>query len=197
MFKLGLTLVFVLLGLSGCTGMRLVDTNVRSYATPPLIAAGALYRFERLPSQQIDAVQQNQLEALVKPALAQVGLRYDEAAALYSVQASVSTKVDPYSPWDHPAQGGMSWNFGFGLHSGNLMMGQGLFGMAERPYYWRQVSLIIRNLNTQQVVYETHAANDGPWSDSTKILPALFEAALKNFPNPPPGERRINLEIPR
>ena len=59
------------------------------------------------------------------------------------------------------------------------------------------MSLIIRHLGTAQVVFETQAANDGPWSDSDAVVAAMFEAALKDFPNPPPGVRRINIEIPR
>jgi len=29
------------------------------------------------------------------------------------------------------------------------------------------------------------------------LLPAMFEAALRDFPNPPQGPRRINIEVPR
>ena len=81
------------------------------------------------------------------------------------------------------------------------MLGASLFlpgsGFGEPRYYWRQVSLLIRDLRSAQVVYETHAEHDGPWADSETIFPAMLDAALKDFPNPPPGLRRINIEIPR
>ncbi len=203
MFRSLIAIFFVALWLPGCGAMRLVDSNVRSYATPPLVPIGASYRFERLPSQQANAGQQTRLEALVQPALAKAGLQQNDTAASYSVQVSVSIKVDSYSPWDRASIGwGPGWHFGWGVPSGNLlsmsrspwMYG---FGPSEMPYYWRQVSLTIRNLSSAQVVYETHATHDGRWADSEAVLPAMFEAALKDFPNPAQGVRRITMEIPR
>jgi hypothetical protein len=47
------------------------------------------------------------------------------------------------------------------------------------------------------VVYETRAMHDGVWSDSTPVFATLFQAALANFPNPPAGLRRVNIDIPR
>lgn len=196
-----LAAIFLVLGLAGCGTLRLVDSDVRSFSTPPGVPVGASYRFERLPSQQADAAQQARLEAMVENALTQVGLRRDDAQAGYSVQVSVGLRVDPYSPWDTPSHGwGPGWNFGFGLQTGNpMIMGRGplMRGMGDLPYYWRQVSLIIRDLRSAQVVYETQAAHDGRWADSEAVLPAMLEAALKDFPTPPQGLRRINVEIPR
>lgn len=203
MFRSFLAVVVAAVSLAGCGSMRLVDTDVRSFASPPFVPIGASYRFERLPSQQADVAQQTRLEAMAQQALGKAGLQRNDAAASYSVQISASMKIDPYSPWDRPWPGwGPGWNFGFGIQSGNvLIVGNSPlmpgFGMGETPYYWRQVSLIIRDLRTNQVVYETHAAHDGRWADSEAVLPAMFEAALKDFPKPPPGVRRINMEIPR
>jgi OmcA/MtrC family decaheme c-type cytochrome len=42
--------------------------------------------------------------------------------------------------------------------------------------------LILRDLQTGQVVYESHAAQEGSWSDSRRIFPAMFAAALSGFP---------------
>lgn len=204
MLRALIAILFIAFGLTGCGTMRLVENDVRSYATPPLVPVGARYRFERLPSQQANAAQQGRLEAMAQQALAKVGLQRDDAGASYSVQVSAGMKVDPYSPWDRPYDGwapGWNFGFGFGLHSGHMMIGGSHlmpgFGMPDRPYYWRQVSLIIRNVSTHQVVYETHAAHDGYWSDSEALLPAMLDAALKDFPAAPPGVRRVNIEIPR
>jgi hypothetical protein len=200
MYKIFAVMVFAVLGLTGCAGVRLVDTEVRSFATPPSVPAGALYRFERLPSQQADAAAQARLEAIAELALAQVGLQRQETNARYSVQLAYSLKVDARAPWDTPEPGwGLGWNLGWGEHGGGIMLGgRAPFGqLASSPYYWRQISLIIRSLATQQVVFESHAAHDGRWSDTEAVLPALFEAALRGFPNPPPGVRQINIEIPR
>lgn len=207
MFRTLFALLFPLLWLTGCATTRLVDTDVQSFATPPSAARGASYRFERLPSQQAQtqAAQQSELEALAEPALARVGLMRDDAAASYSVQIAAAIRVDPYAPWDRPLIGwGPGFGFGWGLHNGHgrfigphPFMGVYGFGLGEQPYYWRQVSLLMRDLSTAQVVYETHAAHDGRWTDDKAILGAMFEAALQGFPNPPAGPRRVNIEIPR
>ncbi len=203
MFRSLIAIIFAALWLTGCSGMRLVDTDVRSYASPPGVPVGASYRFERLPSQQANTAQQSQLEAIAQQALGKVGLQRNDREANYSVQVAASVRIDPYSPWDRPTTGwGLGWNLGFGVGNGNVMLGGGGrlgpgFGLGDMPYYWRQLSLIIRHLPTAQVVYETHAAHDGRWTDSAAVLAAMLDAALKDFPNPPPGVRRINLEIPR
>ena len=205
MFRSLIAICFVALGLAGCGTMRLVDTDVRSYATPPLVPVGASYRFERLPSQQADAAQQARLEAMAQAALAKVGLQRDDANAGYSVQLLAGIRIDPYAPWDRRSiVWGPGFNSGWGPYSGNLLFmghhpfwGWPGFGMSEQPYYWYQVSLIIRKLDNAQVVYETQAAHDGRWADRQAILPAMLEAALQGFPNPPPGLRHINIEIPR
>jgi len=207
MFKSFIAICFVTLGLVGCSSVRLVDSDVRSYATAPSVPLDARYRFERLPSQQAQAAaaEQAQLEVMVQAALAKVGWQRDDAAAGYSVQVSVGIKIDPYAPWQRTSIGWEpAFSFGRSLRSGGVLfvgsrpfMGRPGFGMSESPYYWRQVSLIIRDLGSAQVVYETHAAHDGPWSDSPAILSAMFEAALQGFPNPPQDVRHINIEIPR
>jgi hypothetical protein len=63
-------------------------------------------------------------------------------------------------------------------------------------WYGREVSIVLRELPSNRVVYETHARNDGPYTASDRVLPVMFRAALADFPNPPAGERRVNIEIP-
>jgi len=55
---------------------------------------------------------------------------------------------------------------------------------------------VLREAGTNRVVYETRARNDGPYTSSAAILPVMFQAALQGFPNPPQGERRVNIELP-
>jgi len=45
------------------------------------------------------------------------------------------------------------------------------------------------------VVFESRASHDGPWSDCAAIVPAMLDAALQGFPNLPPGQRHVNIEI--
>lgn len=197
-----LTLVTLLVGLlTGCASVRLVDADVTSFATPPAIPNGAYYRFERLPSQQANPQSQDWLENLAQQALTQAGLKRQDSLALYSIQVGYNLRITPYGPGDEPYSGvQLGWGLGWGGRSGGVSIGgrAPFFGMPpQQPYYWHRVSLVIRSLSTQQVVYETQAVHDGRWRDSDVVVPAMLDAALRGFPLPPAGPRRINIEIPR
>ncbi len=201
-------LLFVLslmLWLTGCGSMRVIDTQVLAISTLPANAppmTGVRYRFEHLPSQALQAGVEG-TEALAQAALARVGLTRDDAAATHSVLLGMS--VQPYMsdngsyPWYGVARprgygsimlGGGSWGPGMGY-------GMGMRYPLISSGYRHEVSLLLRDLRNSQVVYETRALHDGPWSDTRNILPVLLDAALKDFPNPPPGPRKVNIEIPR
>ncbi|WP_158081319.1 DUF4136 domain-containing protein [Rhodoferax fermentans] len=184
----------IVLLLTGCSGMRVVDSQVTSFA-PARVPEGSRYTFERLPSQQNKATAQDQLEAMAEEALAKVGLSRDDQAAGYSVQVSASQRAQQ-DVLDRPALG---WNLGWMVGNGGVSVGRGaLFpGLDVRTSYWREVGLVIRNRATQTVVFESHATHDGPWSDSDAVLPAMLDAALQGFPEPPTGVRRVNIEIAR
>ncbi len=193
-----LTLFVLTLLLSGCGGLRLVDAQVQATATSAPIESGARYRFERLPSQA-DQPQAAQVEAITQVALAQVGLVRNDSAARYSVLPGA--RIQPYSAdyWGDPIGRPGTGPYGqivIGTGSAGSMVG---WGMRFPPptHYRYEVSLLLRDLQSGQVVYETRAFHDGPWRDSDNILAALFEAALKDFPHPSGGVRRINIEIPR
>lgn len=184
--------------LAGCAGVRLVESEVRSYSRLGPVAPGATYRFERLPSQQASPAAQDQLEAMAQKALAKVGLERDDATPRYSVQIAARWQRDPRAPWDDPWPG---WGFGprYGFGPGPYAFygpGWGLGWSAwDSPYYRREVSVVLRELPGGQVVYETRAFNDGRWSDNENVFPAMFDAALKGFPQPPEAPRRVQVEI--
>jgi hypothetical protein len=211
MMKRTLTALAFLAALSGCATHWVVDSEVRSFSTMPAAdtAAGATYRFERLPSQQEGegARQADRLEAMAAPALERAGLKRDDAAPRYSAQvgARVTATLSPWTdPWFYPAWGPGSY-FGGGLGYGHGWYGRGWYGPgwygpalppAANPWYLREVSVVLRELPSSKVVYETRARNDGPYSVDAAVLPVMFEAALQGFPNPPQGERRVDIEIP-
>jgi hypothetical protein len=195
-------------GLTGCATRWVVDSDVRSFSDLTTVPADATYRFERLPSQQYDEAAQLRLEAMAGPALEGVGLRRDDAAPRYTAQigarvtAELSPWVDPWyggpgwgpGPWWGPGPYG-AWGYGRGWYGGGWY--GPMFPPASNPWYTREVSIVLRELPSHRVVYETHARNDGPYNASADVLPVMFQAALQGFPNPPQGERRVNLEIPR
>jgi hypothetical protein len=186
--------------LIGCSGMRVVESQVRAASTLPEATAalsGARYRFERLPSQT-DPVATESAQAIAEAELAEVGLVHDDAAARYSVQLTTRMQSFLVDEWGHPIDGGrvhgaimigggIGNTFGFGLGT----------GFPPSAQYRHEVGLLLRDLGTGQLVYETSATHVGPWSDRYNILRALLAAALKDFPNPPAGSRLIKVEIPR
>jgi hypothetical protein len=177
--------------LSGCATGYLLDNQVQSFSQLQSVPSQPSYRFERSLSQQADPAQQA-LEALADPALYRAGLRRDDAAPRFSVQVGARTDrtLSPYGdPWDR-----FGWGMGFGGRRFGLGFGGGFPG-GESPWFHREVSVIVRELATNRVVYETRATNDGPWMDNRSVLPAMFDAALQGFPNPPQGPRRVDIHV--
>jgi len=192
MFKFGLTLSISLALLTGCGSMRLIDSQVQSVNAQGAVSLqGAHYRFERLPSQ-INNPAAGLAEQQAQVALSAAGLVRDDPGAQLSIQVQARATTFIADPWGRPVAGlGMNsyWGRGIGVN----------WGMRFPPpnQYQYEVSLLMRDLRSGQVVYETQAAHSGPWSDGVKIFPALMSAALKDFPNPPAKTRQVNIEIPR
>ncbi len=189
--------LFLVLTLGGCASRWVVDSDVTSFSRIGSVPPGATYRYERLPSQQGDESGQARLEAMADAALAGVGLRRDDAAARYSVQigARVRTELSPWAdPWFHrpwgPRYGYPGWYGPWGYGYGPM------FPPPSQTWYAREVSIVMRELPAGTVVYETRARSDGPYAGSADVLPVMFRAALQGFPNPPPGPRRVDIEIP-
>lgn len=194
--------------LTGCAGMRLIDSDVVSVAAVPpgMSLQGAKYRFERLPSQANNP-EAGLAEQQAQAAMAAVGLVRDDAAAQLSVLVGFGGSEFVVDAWGRPmapgwlpyASVGLGPRIGFGPGFGPGF-GTGLgMGMRWPPptHYRREVSLILRDLPSGQVVYETRAVHTGPWRDSVLIMATVFQAAMAQFPNPPAGLRRVNIEVPR
>ncbi|MFM9899561.1 MAG: DUF4136 domain-containing protein [Polaromonas sp.] len=199
--------------LAGCSTMRVIDSDVTAFQTwktaPP--GPGTPYRFERLPSQQATAAQQGVIEAAARPALAKVGLVPNDTAPRYSVQVLLNTQLVERVLADPFGYGGYGGFGGFGGFPGHGRFGPGFyghggsrgasFGLAfplwtyESATFKHELTVLMRDLATQQVAFETRALHFGPWNDSLNILPALLDAALRGFPQPPEGTRRINVEL--
>jgi len=184
----GMVGVLALALLSGCAAPRMIDSEVRSYTSAAAAVRPASYRFERLPSQNLSP-QQDGLEAMAVRALAQVGLTQSTAVGdvqpRYTVQVTARVSVlqvtNPY-----PRMGGF-WgrNPGFGM---SLSL--------DPTWYRHEVRFLLRELVSGQVVYETSAVFDGPWADSGNLFPVLMQAALQDYPHPPEGVRKVDIELP-
>lgn len=176
--------------LSGCATTYVVDSNVQAFSSLPALPSAPTYRFDRLPSQQEPG--QAQFEALADAALHKAGMRRDDANPRFAVQLTGRTQriMSPWAdPWDGFMYGG---GFGWGRR-GHL----GLMGRMESPWYHREVGIVVRELSTNKVVFESRSSHDGPWMDSKAVFPAMFEAALQGFPQPPAGPRRVDVTVGR
>ena len=187
----------------GCSGLQLVENNVTAFHTwnAPPPGPGTPYRFERLPSQQVSAAYQDRVEEAARVALAKVGMNLDPVAPRFSVQVRVSTQVIQALPYGPGYDG-----FGFGMPGLFLGGGSrgGAFGLSfplgystPSPYFHRDLTLLVRNLGNSQVVFETRVTNDGIQNETPAVLAAMLDSALLGFPEPPPGPRRINVQIPQ
>ena len=179
--------------LAGCASTFLVDASVQSFSSLGALPAQPTYRFERLPSQQEPG--QARLEAMADAALHRAGLRRDDANPRYAVQ--VSGRLQPtLSPWADPWRWGGGWGIGYHRRGLGLGFGGPWSGM-ESPWYHREVAIVVRELPSNRVVFESHASHDGPWLDNNTVFPAMFQAALQGFPNPPTGPRRVDVQVGR
>ena len=182
--------------LAGCASTYRLDNTVQSFSGLPSLPASPTYRFERLPSQAAQPGQ-DQLEALADPALFNAGLRRDDASPRYTVlvTARVTRVLSPWTdPWTYPYGWGMGvryggwgprWGAGFGAP----------WPRNDQPWFIREVGVLVRDVASGKVVFESHANNDGPWMDQPQALAAMFDAALQGFPNPPQGPRRVDIMV--
>jgi hypothetical protein len=183
--------------LAGCSTVREVNSTVQSYSSLGAIPAPPTYRLETLPSQR-GQVNFPAIEAQAQQALARVGLTRDDARASLVVQiGAVARYARDYASWPYydpywgPRWGwGMSYGRGWGWGMGGGMM------FNEPPLeYYRAVSLVMRDIKTQQIVYETSAQRQDVWTDDPAIFGILFDAALTGFPRPPQGSRTVRTVI--
>jgi Domain of unknown function (DUF4136) len=203
MLKSALILTLAL-ALGGCAAMRRVDSEVSTYSQWPAERKPATYAFERLPSQQARATQQQMVEDAARAAIEAAGFTPATDPASADVNVQLGARIDgvdrtPY--YDDPFwwHAGLhrwrgSFNYSFGYSAG---FGGSAFGMrwAEPPTYEREVMLLLRDRQSGQALYEAHASNSSAAPVFGSVMPALFEAALKDFPNGGVNPRRVSVEL--
>ena len=186
----------VLLG--GCAGMRQLDSEVSSYSQWPAARSATTYTFERLPSQQSRPERQQALEDAARGAIEAAGFRPAPSPGSADVSVQLGANVTPTLPlYPDPL-----W-WGGGLHVGRGAWGHGRWGGGfglnvgyAGLRYEREVSLLIRDRSSGAPLYEARARNDGYTDSMSAYLPAMFQAALKDFPNGGVNPRRVSIELP-
>jgi hypothetical protein len=201
--RAGWALAWVALALlAGCASPVRVDSQVESFSSLAGVPTGG-YRFERMPLQQADPGQPR-VEALAQAALGRAGLARNDAAPALSIQAwaRIQRLASPYDPWGPGPGWGPGWGTISGGFGGHRQLGVGIgvgipLGGPERYGWRREAGLVMRDLATGQVVYQTQAVQEGPWLDADRTLGLMFDAALQGFPQPPAGPRRVNITLSR
>lgn len=172
--------------LAACATPPAPQATVQVFALAAPLPPGAAYRHERLPSQA-SRPDLAATEGVADAALARAGLRRDEANPRFSVQVTVSQDAVGYGPawgvpsWVNVGIAGGSWGGGGWGGSG---VGIGFnFPVGGAPVYPSQrVDVLLRDLASGQVLFQAQASSNAGASAAS-----LVEAALRNFPNVPPG----------
>jgi len=173
--------------------MKSLSSEVSSYGTWPTSRNPGSFVFERLPSQQADVASQDKLEAAAEPALASAGFNKadDAAKAEFTVQVSAHVVnmppryIDRPGPYWYPSIGGWWGSGGWSGFSLGIMV--------EPSTNQVQVDLLVRDRKTSQVLYETHAVREQNTGYVDKVLPAMFAAAMKDFPQASAGPKVVTV----
>ena len=181
--------VFSLLVLGGCATTRIIDSEVRSFAgvTPP--AQPASYRFERLPSQDLQSYAQERLETIAQPLLESVGLRKEVTEPKYALVMKASVEAIENPTFSR------SWKRQQWLDRDGFMRLPSMGLMLEPSWQRYSVSLVLRDIASSQTVFESSAQHMGPWSDTQQLLPAVIRAALSDYPRAQPQPHSVFIEV--
>lgn len=184
---------------AGCAGIDSVQVQVSSQGSWPQGRKPGSFAIERLPSQQANAAEQERIEAAALPALQAAGFTQAASLEQADVLVQIGARVfevarrDPFvSPfyWRHDW-----WYYGY-RRPFFYGPAYGLGYYEDYPDYHREVAILMRDRRSQQIVYETRAMHTSRWT-SNALLPAMFEAALKDFPLPAISPRTVTVALPR
>lgn len=197
---LAAALVMAAFALGGCaSGPRTITSQVQSYASMQQVRLPTTYRMEILPSQE-QQTSFSQIEYAAQEALQRAGLKRaaqpEQARLVVQVGASASQGRAYHPSYDPYFYGGP--RFGWGLGYGGGWHGSwGMRWMMDTPpmVYLRAVKLVLRDAQSQRIVYETSAQHDEVSVDDSRIWQVLFDAALSDFPNPPQGPRQVQTTL--
>jgi len=199
-----LAAVVAVVALAGCASLNSLDAQVSTFSRWPADRAPATYAFERLPSQQANPQAAQLLEDTARPAVEAAGFVPAAEGATPDVSVQIGariTAIEP-SPFDDPywygaygwgpyyrgfaygRYGRPYWGPYWGPYGGGPYGRYGAwgYGYSAFPYYEREVAVLIRDKKSGEPLYESRAHSDGTQSATLSLLPAMFSAALQDFP---------------
>ena len=197
-------LLVATLALGGCAAMRSIDSDVSTYSRWPAERKPATYAFERLPSQQARPERQQRLEDAARGAIESVGFAPASDPKGADVTVQVGARITAYdrSPFDDPFWWGSGLQRPFFYSRGGrlfYMPGWHPYGWPSRwdypTIYEREVAVLIRDRRSGEPLFEARASSDGYSPMTETALPAMFEAAMKDFPHGGINPRRVTVEL--
>ena len=188
-----LTLLATTALLAGCAAMNSLTSDVASYSAWPADRKPGSYAFERLPSQQLRADRAQLIEDSARRALEGAGFTpaAEGQASEYVVQLGARVSATE-AYYDDP----FWWRGGLYAHRFARPWPYYGFGVGMPTVtYEREVALLSRARTSGQPLSETRASNDGGSPSMASLLPARFEAAMKDFPAGSVTPRRVTTPI--
>lgn len=184
--------------LSACAGLDSAAVEVVSQGSWPADRRAGSYAIERLPSQQAQPAEQERVEAAALGALQAAGFTpapREEADVLIQLGARVFTVAHRSAYADAPLYWrndwwyrGPHWPYFWGTPYGPWYAD-------EVPDHQREVAVLIRDRRSQQIIYEARGRYTSRWNDE-RLLPAMFEAVLKDFPLTASAPRTVTVVLP-
>ncbi len=148
----------------------------------------------RLPSQDQPLSRAAEWEQLAAPALAKAGLKPASAGSAPDLIVSLGVRVgvsdaDPWADplwyrWNAPLY---HWRFGLPPRAHPMFI--------ERRYE-REVGVLLRDRASGSALYEARASLDGATRGDDRLIAALFEAALGDFPQARPQSHEVSVTLP-
>ena len=178
--------------LAGCASLNRLTVTVASFGDWPAARAPGAFVFERLPSQRTPdaAPAQDRLEAMAADALQAAGFTPlpDGAATppgAVRVQVGAQVSRTERAPWDDPLWPGAWVARGargpvvrlHGPAGGSL-----LWALPPSDRFLREVAVLLRDAATGEALYEARATTEGGTLGGERLLAAMLQAALKDFP---------------
>jgi len=188
--------------LAGCASLNNVETDVSSFSRWPAGRSPSTYAFERLPSQQANPQQAQVLEDTARHAVESAGFAPAPEGSAPDVTIQLGARVTAYetAPWDDPFWYGPRWGPRWGPYWGPSPY-WGPYWRYGYPYptttIEREVAVLIRDKKSGEPLYEARALSGGNWAGGSIVLPAMFVAALRDFPaGSPTNPHRVVIEPP-
>jgi hypothetical protein len=204
--------VLAAVALAGCASLNNVESDVSSFSRWPAGRTPSTYAFERLPSQQANPQQAQVLEDTARRAVESAGFVPAPEGSSPDVTVQIGARVTAYevAPWDDPFWYGGRYAWGpYGYWGRPWGPRWGAYGGPYWGPYWRygypyptttierEVAVLIRDRKSGEPLYEARALSGGNWAGGPIVLPAMFVAALRDFPSgSPTNPHRVVVEAP-